>query len=638
MKQHTNRETDSKISTVVRALTLKKAAVLIPLLAITLVGIVTVQRDETHAQADAPGKPTGLIASSVTHESVTLSWDDPSDDSITGYRILRRDTVKFSKGTFITIEYNTGSAETTYEDSTVEPEGRFAYRVQALNANGASGSSGFVTVDIPAKPVDPENPVPAAPTGLTAEIVTHNSVTLNWDDATDTTITGYQILRRDRDNQAPGVFSTVAENTESADTAFTDTTIAAETNYVYRVKAVNANGLSPQSNYARATTLAAPITRRFSVRQSDNYEVLQQNLDPLTVSFGAASYSAEEGGSVNVVVNIDPAPSDQVVIPLAVSMREGASTADYSLGSQSVAFESGQTSKSVLFSATSDNEDDDGEYVHIAFGAVPSHVTSGEIAETVVNIVTTPVLVSATTRGDGLYVILTFSEEIKPAPFLVEWADSYTNLYNGIGRFMKYVFTVMVDGHDVPLMWVEHSGRTVRIRLETPTIGRGDVVTVAYNNIFAQDPGDALIDLYDTPVPLFGAQAVTNTSSTRRDDFVAPPINDVAELKICEGQTGQYRVKLAERPNRNVGISNFAIPYYGIIVKPHWLTFTPDNWDEYRTINVRATLLEDYKWMPDHLQVAWALSGFRISGIELDQSWEIYVRIAVLGSDRPECQ
>ena len=39
--------------------------------------------------------------------------------------------------------------------------------------------------------------------GLTAE-VSHNTVTLIWDDPNDDTITGYVILRRNRDTDAEG--------------------------------------------------------------------------------------------------------------------------------------------------------------------------------------------------------------------------------------------------------------------------------------------------------------------------------------------------------------------------------------------------------------------------------------------------
>ena len=40
-------------------------------------------------EGSTPAKPTGLYAT-ASHNSVTLTWDDPQDDSITGYVILRR--------------------------------------------------------------------------------------------------------------------------------------------------------------------------------------------------------------------------------------------------------------------------------------------------------------------------------------------------------------------------------------------------------------------------------------------------------------------------------------------------------------------------------------------------------------------
>ena len=40
------------------------------------------------AQTPPPTKPTGLITA-ASHDSVLLSWDNPDDDTITGYQVLR---------------------------------------------------------------------------------------------------------------------------------------------------------------------------------------------------------------------------------------------------------------------------------------------------------------------------------------------------------------------------------------------------------------------------------------------------------------------------------------------------------------------------------------------------------------------
>ena len=38
-----------------------------------------------------PAKPTGLTGT-LRHDRVSLTWDNPGDDTITGHQILRRDT------------------------------------------------------------------------------------------------------------------------------------------------------------------------------------------------------------------------------------------------------------------------------------------------------------------------------------------------------------------------------------------------------------------------------------------------------------------------------------------------------------------------------------------------------------------
>ena len=47
------------------------------------------EREQRREPDSAPAKPTGLSAT-ATHDRVTLTWDDPNDDSVTGYVILRR--------------------------------------------------------------------------------------------------------------------------------------------------------------------------------------------------------------------------------------------------------------------------------------------------------------------------------------------------------------------------------------------------------------------------------------------------------------------------------------------------------------------------------------------------------------------
>ena len=98
---------------------------------------------------------------------------------------------------------------------------------------------------------------PERPQGLRAE-VSHDVVRLSWDDPGDAAISGYQILRRDRDLSPVGVFEVLVEDTGSAAAAYADRRVQPETRYNYRVKARNAAGLSRRSNFVRADTPAAP--------------------------------------------------------------------------------------------------------------------------------------------------------------------------------------------------------------------------------------------------------------------------------------------------------------------------------------------------------------------------------------------
>ena len=101
--------------------------------------------------AEPPAKPRGLSAT-ATHDSITLSWDNPQDDSITGYVILRRVRVNDQGGEFSVLVADTGSAATTYTDDTVAASTTYTYRIKAINEHGASERSRWFHIDTPAAP------------------------------------------------------------------------------------------------------------------------------------------------------------------------------------------------------------------------------------------------------------------------------------------------------------------------------------------------------------------------------------------------------------------------------------------------------------------------------------------------------
>ena len=96
--------------------------------------------------ASPPPAPTGLTATVNGDGSGTLTWDAPDDDTVTGYRILRRRPAEGENRLLVHV-VNTGSAAATYTDTGVAEGTRHVYRVKAVNSAGAGAQSGYVNVD-----------------------------------------------------------------------------------------------------------------------------------------------------------------------------------------------------------------------------------------------------------------------------------------------------------------------------------------------------------------------------------------------------------------------------------------------------------------------------------------------------------
>ena len=114
--------------------------------------------------------------------------------------------------------------------------------------------------------------------------------------------------------------------------------------------------------------------------------ITEDDVPSVTVSFGSAAYTVAEGGTVEVTVTLSADPERTVTIPITKANQGTASDADYSGVPASVVFNSGETGKSITFSATQDTIDDDGESVQLGFGVLPTGVSTGGTATSTVSI------------------------------------------------------------------------------------------------------------------------------------------------------------------------------------------------------------------------------------------------------------
>ena len=106
----------------------------------------------------------------------------------------------------------------------------------------------------------------------------------------------------------------------------------------------------------------------------------------VTVSFGSASYSVNEGDTVAVKVKLSADPERTVEVPITATTMDGAAAADFSGVPENVTFNSGDTEKTFDFEATQDTDNDDGERVRLTFGTLPPRVTSTSPSQAVVSI------------------------------------------------------------------------------------------------------------------------------------------------------------------------------------------------------------------------------------------------------------
>src|SRR5439155_376211 len=177
---------------------------------------------------------------------------DNGGSAITGYKIERSTD---GGTTWSVLVANTGSTATTYSDIGLSPNVSYTYRVSAINSVGTGSPSTTASATTVAV-------APSSPTGLTATAASSSQISLSWTAPNNggSAITGYKI-----ESSVDGglTWATLAANTGSVTTTYSDTGLAHSTTYTYRVSAINSVGTGSPSGNVSATTpavIASPMT------------------------------------------------------------------------------------------------------------------------------------------------------------------------------------------------------------------------------------------------------------------------------------------------------------------------------------------------------------------------------------------
>ncbi len=187
-----------------------------------------------------PAAPAGLVIAFGSNTQIDLTWFDNSNNE-SSFVIER----KINSGNFAQIA-TTGADIKKYSDINLTPNTLYSYRVKAMNAVGSSDYTNVQSLQTP-------DTIPNAPTSLIATTISDSQINLSWVDNSNNENTFSVERRIGSDNflEITQVVSNVV--------IFNDINLQGDTQYDYRIKAVNSSGISSYSNTAVAKTLPTVI-------------------------------------------------------------------------------------------------------------------------------------------------------------------------------------------------------------------------------------------------------------------------------------------------------------------------------------------------------------------------------------------
>ena len=213
--------------------------------AINIVGTGTASTVASVLAGDKPDQITVITATAVIGSEIDLAWTAPTDNSyaISSYAI------EFSLDGSTNWQSAGSSATNSFTHSSLTDGTTYYYRVSSTNSLGTSTFSGVVNALA--------GDAPDQVTGLITTVLDDTQIRLNWTtpDANSYTISGYKI---EQSPDGSTNWADVVSDTQSTTIVYTVTGLQPQTEYYYRVSAINSLGAGPVSTAIAGTTFDVP--------------------------------------------------------------------------------------------------------------------------------------------------------------------------------------------------------------------------------------------------------------------------------------------------------------------------------------------------------------------------------------------
>ena len=286
------------------------------------------------SREELPQRPRNLTGMANEDGSVTLIWDDPDDETITGYQVLRRRPTA-GENTLLVYMEHTSSAATTYTDANASADIRHAYRVKAINMAGLSKRSNYVNVTPPA-PREPTQNTPAtgqpaiSGTARVGEMLTAETSAIEDEDGLNDANFSYQWLADESDTpSATNSTYTLAADDQGKSikvrVSFTDDAGNEET---LTSEATNpVAGLPPEPLTARFENQPSShdgenvftFELRFSEQFNLSYKTLRDHAFTVTGGTVKKAKRMEQGSNIHWRITVRPDSNSEVSIVLPVT-------------------------------------------------------------------------------------------------------------------------------------------------------------------------------------------------------------------------------------------------------------------------------------------------------------------------------